>query len=316
MKKIAVIIIVTALLVSLGGIGGSTALPLGGPSKTTPSDIPVMKLPKDLDGGPSIPAGNPHGEPPGLAKKPKPPEDPDPDPGPNKWAVVIGIADYKGRSSDLWHPDEDAKEMASALKENYGFADSNIKVLLNRDAKAAAILSAIDWLVQNEDSESTVVFFFSGHGFRLPDSSGWDDDNEDDGKDECIVSHDLYGLTDGLLKQKFDALESDKIALAFGSCHSGGMFDDDDDLQGANRVIASACKADQYAWDYLLLGNTLWGKYFVDEGLLQGMADSEGNGDGDSSVEEAHDYAYPRVVSVQSDSQPQMYDNYAGQFVP
>lgn len=224
-------------------------------------------------------------------------------PQPNRWAVIIGIADYQGRDSDLWHPDEDAKEMKSELIE-FGYPSDNIKLLLNRRATAQAITDAIDWLISNEKDGDEVVFFYSGHGYRALDGE-WDDDIEKDGYDEMIVSHDFYGLPDGWFRQKFAAVESTKFALMFGSCHSGGMFDDDDDLQGTGRVIASACKADQYGWDYLLLGNTLWGYYFVDEGLLDNNA---------FSVETAHEYAYPHVVAEQPDSQPQLYDNYPGHF--
>ena len=225
---------------------------------------------------------------------------------------MVGIADYTGSQYDLWHPDEDAKEMASALINNYGFASGNVKLLLNRKATYGAIVSAIDWLVNNEDAESTVVFFYSGHGFRAADSEGWDSDTESDGQDEGIVSYDFYGLPDGFLKQKLSALESQKVALCFGSCHSGGMFDDASDLQGANRVVAAACRADEYGWDYLLLGNTLWGKYFVDEGLLQGLADPQGN----DSIEDAHAYAYSEVTGVRSDSHPQLDDQYVGELIP
>lgn len=225
-------------------------------------------------------------------------------PEPDRWAVVIGIADYKGRGSDLWHPDEDAEEMKKELLE-VGYSDENIKILLNRNAKASAIVSAVDWLIANEKAGDEVVFFYSGHGYRAPDNEGWDNDVESDGYDELIVTHDLYGLPDGWFRQKFAAIESTKFALMFGSCHSGGMFDDNNDLQGTGRVIASACKADQYGWDYLQLGNTLWGYYFIDEGLLDNNA---------YSVESAHAYAYLYVVTEQPDSQPQLYDNYPGDF--
>ncbi|MCK4482299.1 caspase family protein [Candidatus Bathyarchaeota archaeon] len=225
-------------------------------------------------------------------------------PEPNRWAVVIGIADYEGRGSDLWHPDEDAKEMKKELLE-VGYSDDNIKILLNRNAKASAIVSAVDWLIANEKAGDEVVFFYSGHGYRAHDDEGWDDDVESDGYDELIVSHDFIGLPDGWFRQKFAAIESTKFASMFGSCYSGGMFDDNDDLQGTGRVIASACKADQYGWDYLQLGNTLWGYYFVDRGLLDNNA---------HSVESAHAYAYPYVVAEQPESQPQLYDNYPGDF--
>ena len=223
---------------------------------------------------------------------------------PQKWAVVIGVADYQGRNSDLWHPDEDAKDMKSELL-NEGYPKENIKLLLNRRAKAADIVEAIDWLIANEQAGDEVVFFYSGHGYRAPDGEGWDSDMEIDDQDELIVTHDFYGLPDGWFREKFAAIESTKFAMMFGSCHSGGMFDDDDDLQSTGRVIASACKADQYGWDYLLLGNTLWGYWFVDQGLLEDNA---------VSVESAHEYAYPHVEAEQPDSQPQLYDNYSGDF--
>jgi len=312
MKKVIVLAIILALVVAFGGTSGSAALPMGGPAKSTPEDLPVVKLPRDLAQGPAVPTGNPHGNnPPGQTDKPDKPGKPSDDANSNKLAVVIGIADYAG-SDDLWHPDEDAREMARALKRNYHYADENTKLLVNQDATADAIVSTIDWLVATENSESTVVFFFSGHGYRVSDSAGWDDDIETDGWDECIVSYDMVGLTDGDLGRMFSSLESKKITLAFGSCFSGGMFDGPGDLQGDNRVIAAACAADQYGWDYLLLGNTLWGKYFVDEALLQGAADKKGK----VSIEEAHDYAYPRVVAEQPDSEPQIYDSYSGELLP
>jgi hypothetical protein len=230
---------------------------------------------------------------------------PPPPSGGTKWAVIIGIADYQGTGSDLWHPDEDAKEMYTELTRQQGYSKSNVKLITNRGATASAIAGAIDWLVANEKAGDEVVFFYSGHGYRAPDDEGWDTDVESDGHDEMIVTYDFYGLPDGWLQQKFAAIESTKFALIFGSCNSGGMFDDNDDLQGTGRVIASACKADQYGWDYLQLGNTLWGYYFVDEGLLDNRA---------ASVEAAHAYAYPYVVAEQPDSQPQLYDNYPGDF--
>jgi len=312
MRRILVTVSVLMLALSIAVPATSMTQSMGGQSKVITDDLPLVKPPMELVGGPSTPAGNPHGTPPGQEAKPDKPGKPDKEPPANKWAVVVGIADYEGSEYDLWHTDEDAKEMASALIENYGFDRGNVKLLLNRKATYAAMVSAIDWLVQNEDAESTVVFFFGGHGFRAVDSDGWDSDAESDGQDEGIVSHDFYGLPDGLLQQKLSALESQKVALCFGSCHSGGMFDDVSDLQGANRVIASACRADEYAWDYLLLGNTLWGKYFVDEGLLQGLADPYG----DDSIEEAHAYAYLEVTGERSDSHPQINDQYGGELVP
>ena len=128
----------------------------------------------------------------------------------------------------------------------------------------------------------------------------------------------MYGLIDGDLKDKFSVFETQKFALIFGSCHSGGMFDDlNVDLNEEGRVISSACKADQYGWDYYNLDNTLFGYYFIDEGILEGLADGSLDGtDGEVSMEEAHAYAYPLVVAEEPDSQPQIYDGYTGEMIP
>lgn len=319
-RKLVVIFLIVGLALAFAAPASLTAQPLGDPGKTTPNDLPVMQLPDGLlTGGQSSPTA------PGGV--PGPPEwagggdENGNGQAANKWAVVIGIADYQGTEADLWHPDEDAKEMARALSKDYGFPTGNVKVLLNREATAEAILSAIYWLELNEDGNSTVVFFFSGHGYRavddyvFPDGTvGWDADVELDGYDEGIVSWDMYGLIDGDLKDRFSAFETQKFALIFGSCHSGGMFDDPSvDLRTEGRVISSACKAGQYGWDYFTLGNTLFGYYFVDRGILKGRADLNGDG---VSMEEALAYASPLVAAEQPDSEPQIYDGYTGELIP
>jgi len=294
LKKAVCLIIVIMMLFSFAMIAPITA--------SSEMALPDHASPLKYDAN-NVQSGAGHSK---VMKKPVKPTPPMPDPTIGKWALIIGIADYKGGANDLWHPDEDAAEMYSELVDQQGYPAGNVKMLTNRAATASAILAAIDWLMANEKAGDEVVFFYSGHGFRAEDSVGWDGDSESDGYDEGIVSYDLYGLPDGMLKEKFAAIESTKFALLFGSCHSGGMFDDNDDLQQTGRIIASACKADQFGWDYSALGNTLWGYYFVDQGLLNNNA---------ASIESAHEYAYPLVVAIQPDSQPQLYDGYDGEFV-
>lgn len=291
MKRLVCLIIASILLFSfvlIAPVSATTELAL-------PSHVTPMKF--DEDSASATDA---------LIRPLGKPVKPTPDPTAGKWALVIGIADYSGRANDLWNPDDDAKEMYSELVNQQGYPAANVKLITNKAATASAILSAIDWLVANEKAGNEVVFFYSGHGFRVADEDDWDSDLESDGFDEGIVSYDLIGLPDGLLKQRFANIESTRFALLFGSCHSGGMFDDENvDLGMDGRVIATACKADQYGWDYLTLGNTLWGYYFVDTGLLDNKA---------TSLEAAHLFAYQYVVTAQPDSQPQLYDGVDGFF--
>jgi hypothetical protein len=335
-KKLAIVMaasLALALAVSLIVPVATAPKPLAEAGQQSPKELSVLMLPADLSGGSSLAWQSTGWPPEGSWWAPGPPPG---KPSVNKWAVVIGIADYEGREYDLYHPDEDAKEMQKALITEYGFPAQNIKLLLNRQATAEAIVSAIDWLAEKEDANSTVVFFFSGHGFQVPDDLGWDADVEWDGMDEGIVSYDLLPLTDGFLAYKFSTFESQKFALIFGSCNSGGMFDSwldkhgrptsdpkravtPVDLQAPGRVICAASMANETAWDYSELGNTLFGYYFIDEGILDGKADV--NGDGAVSMEEALAYAqWGMSEGPETDpsftSHPQIYDGFAGELVP
>lgn len=249
--------------------------------------------------------GDVPGPPPGKGKggREKPPDMSKP----NKWAVLVGIADYRGIENDLWHPDEDAKDMYMVLTTNYGFAEDHIQILLNDKAKANKIDKAIKWMRYWENDTSTVVFLFSGHGFQAPDS--WDGDFEWDVFDECIVSCDMYGITDGYLADLFATFESQKIMVWFGSCFSGGM----DDISARTTftgVLCAACQENQYGYDVYELGNTLFGYYYIDEGMLQGSGDD--NEDGIVTVEEAFNYAKPLVQHFVENSDPYISDKYDG----
>lgn len=340
-KKLAIVMaasLALALAVSLIVPVATAPQPLAEAGQQSPRELSVLMLPADLSGESSL-AWQSTGWPPGgpwwtPGPPPWTPTPPHGKPSANKWAVVIGIADYAiapdGEEYDLCHPDEDAKEMTKALFTKYGFPAQNIKLLLNEQATFEAIVGAITWLAWNEDADSTVVFFFCGHGFWVNDTEWWDGDLEWDGIDEGIVSYDWVPLTDGVLKVMFSNFESQKFALIFGSCNSGGMFDDEAvDLRAEGRVICAASMANQTAWDYPGLGNTLFGYYFIDQGILHRRADGAltGKKDGKVSMEEALAYAQPFVLAeslaiqdeypdIDTTSEPQIYDGFAGELVP
>jgi hypothetical protein len=219
--------------------------------------------------------------------------------GQDKWAVIIGISDYDGSSNDLWNPHNDALEMREILS-NYGY---NWAYAQDSAATSDNIMMLMDWLITNEGPNSEVVFFYSGHGSRTVDGS-WDTDIEADGNDECIVSWDLYAVTDFYMASKFAEMESNHIAAIYASCHSGGMFDEASETRNGVVYIAAA-EADQYGWDYLDLENTLFFYHFGDQGLLNGPY---------TNLQDAFWYARPLVIAEQPDSCPIMLDLYGAPF--
>jgi hypothetical protein len=179
-------------------------------------------------------------KPPGKPPKPgdEGPVD-EPDLTIKKLAVVIGIADYYGRSSDLKYTDDDAKDMYNYLLDR-GYPRENVKLLLNKQATATNIIDAIDWMATWEDSSTECVFFYSGHGGTY--EGGIDLPYDPDGIDEGIISHDLYIILDDTLASKFASYDTGKMAIMFDSCHSGGM----NDLAGPGRVISAPCWVSTY----------------------------------------------------------------------
>jgi|GEM_PF-1448447 len=234
----------------------------------------------------ALPGNNPKG-------KPQPPA-----PGPDKWAVVIGIADYQGSGNDLFYPDDDAMDMYNYLLSK-GYPSSHIKLLTNRKATANAIVSAIDWMNSQEtQATSECVFFYSGHGTTY---DGYND-GDTEYTDECIVSYNLYIVLDGQLRQMFNTFNSQKIAIIFDSCFSGGM----NDLQTTGRVVDTACAENELSWDGSpAMSNGVYTYYY-----LQGLISQ-------NTVEGAHAYAAPLAQDAVQDlygevMNPQEYDSYSG----
>ena len=82
-------------------------------------------------------------------------------------AVVVGISEYQHKSiPDLQFADRDAKAFADWLASEAGGrvpADSII-VLLNNDATAGKVISALDGLAESPEEGGLVFIYFSGHG--------------------------------------------------------------------------------------------------------------------------------------------------------
>jgi hypothetical protein len=236
-----------------------------------------------------------------LLASPDRPLNPSEPPTVDKWAVIIGISDYKGTAYDLRYCDDDARDMYNYLLSK-GYPKGNIKLLLDRAATASAIMSAIDWLNSKEGPNSEVVFFYSGHGSTY---DGYND-GDDEYTDEAIVSTDLYLILDGQLRQKFSTFSSLKISFTFDSCFSGGMGD----LQGSGRVVVAACGENQYSYDGTgSQKNGVFTYYYVGT-PSSGLQTS-------NTIEGAFAYAAPLAhnfvlnrYGAQMD--PQMYDQYAG----
>ncbi|MCD6359034.1 MAG: caspase family protein [Dehalococcoidia bacterium] len=198
-----------------------------------------------------------------------------------RYAIVIGIADYADDNYDLKYCDADADEMRSTLEDCYGFNFANIRMLLNGAATRDAVLNTIAEIKGLEQRKDEVVFFFSGHGV-----TGIADDGDWELFDEAILTHDMDYIWDGELKDAFRGFDTSRITFVFDCCKSGGM----NDLDKFGRVICMATTELGFSFELDCLGHGIFTYYMVQQGMHAGQADLHW-ADGVVTVEEAFDYA-------------------------
>lgn len=212
--------------------------------------------------------------------------------GGRKYAIVIGISDYPGTSSDLQYGDKDAAEVKRILSSDYGF--TGVTILTNSGATTNAIYNAVNTMRSTLGPNDELVFFFSGHGAK-----GRADDGDFNKNDQSIVvwkgseAEGFDFIWDGQLKALFSSFPTNRIIFIFDSCLSGGMSV----LNSTGRVVNMACTSNglSYEGDSWGGGHGQFTYYFVMQGMDAGKADTFTK-DGVVTVEEAFDYSKANCV--------------------
>ena len=199
----------------------------------------------------------------------------------NKYALLIGIT-YPNTSVALPGCDNDIYEIYKFLNKR-GFmnfdvlCDTNIFDEFDIEVKTPiagniiySFFKLLLWCRSNP--HGTVFLHYSGHGAQVADNN-WVFDSankiwkteEEDGKDECMVTQDLNYISDDKLKWLFSQLPSTITVFSLmDSCHSGTSFDlkyylkninepiteTTKEATNANIVMISGCKDEQYGESY------------------------------------------------------------------
>lgn len=147
----------------------------------------------------------------------------------NDRALLVGVGKYNDPRANLVGVDLDIemmKDVASLL----GFRDSQIRVLQDEQATLQAVEQAIEsWLIKGVSKDDRVLFYFTGHGTRIPDENG----DEEDGADEVLVTYDAKVvrrdgkatlenvLVDDRFHELLTKIKSEKVFVVIDACHSG-----------------------------------------------------------------------------------------------
>jgi hypothetical protein len=150
---------------------------------------------------------------------------PPPSPVAVRWAVVIGISNYKHptqRLPSLRFADRDASAFAEFLKSDAGggFAADHVRLLTNEQATATEVRAALFEFLRHTVKEDMVVIYFSGHGIPDPDKPS----------NLYLVAHDsnpariaatgvpMWDIETALVR----TIAAERVLVLVDACHSAG----------------------------------------------------------------------------------------------
>jgi hypothetical protein len=140
-------------------------------------------------------------------------------------ALLIGINDYPDPSQRLEGCINDVFTM-SAVLQDCGFPPETIRTCLDGRATAEGILSRMKWLLDDPKPGDEIVFYYSGHGARIPE---YGNHFEPDHHVESLVPWDFdwspeKAISDDQIFSLYSQLPYDcRLVMIFDCCHSGGI---------------------------------------------------------------------------------------------
>lgn len=144
-------------------------------------------------------------------------------------ALLIGVGEYQNPKANLPGIDLDIMNMRQVAR-IMGYKNKNIRTLENQQATAAGIERAIkNFIIEGTDENDRVMIYYSGHGSRIADDNG----DEEDNADEVLVAHDVKKvrrngklsleniIRDDDLSKWLSEIRSKDISVYIDACNSG-----------------------------------------------------------------------------------------------
>ena len=133
-------------------------------------------------------------------------------------AILVGVSNYGGRTSNLPNTDDDARQLYESLR-GAGLLHPASVLLTNEQATSKNVSSAFARAAAQAGPNDMFLFFFSGHGDQVDVRASAE---ELDGRSETIELFDA-AMTDAQLKPLMDSIHSRLAMVVLDSCFSGGF---------------------------------------------------------------------------------------------
>jgi len=188
--------------------------------------------------------------------------------GVTKYAVVVGISDYKA-ISDLSYCDEDATDWyndlwgAMSFNTVWVYGDGHTANYPKYDGKATEynVKQALRNMIQLADSDDIIAFISSGHGSGNGRGSSylcmWDSGSGENGENGNLYDTELADI----LKVSV----ANKIFVFLDHCYSGGFGDNLMGMPNKSHVyLTTTCTYRGYGYDEPAYKNGAWTYFFLE----------------------------------------------------
>lgn len=195
-----------------------------------------------------------------------------------KWALAIGISNFKDPSINLKYAAKDATDFSNFLINTEKFKKDHVKLLTDEQATRQNIIDMLGkkWLGQRAHKNDLIVVYVSSHGSRS---------QQDAGGVNFLVAHDTDKnslLATGipmqwLTKMIKEQVQSDRVVLILDVCHSGaaaqggkglhritGMTQPENMTIGSGQMVLCSSRAEQVSWESKKYENSVFTRRLIE----------------------------------------------------
>lgn len=135
------------------------------------------------------------------------------------FVVAVGVSEYARREYQLGLPAKDARDFANLMQGQGGrmYASTEARLLTNREATAAAVRGALEWLRQVTGPQDTAMLFLAGHGVNDADGRYYFLTHEAD-----VQNLSRSALSEVDLRRNLAGMKG-RTLLFVDTCHAGNV---------------------------------------------------------------------------------------------
>ncbi len=234
----------------------------------------------------------------------------------NKWALVVGISQFRDSRLSLHYTTKDAKDFASALTDPAvgRFPSSNVHVLADSGVSTRRFKEELNWLARVAQEDDLVVLFVATHGTSRSDDTA--EVNYIVTSDTDLSSQDsLFGSALAMVELSDivrTRIKARRTVIVLDTCHSGGATSAtkeratglsdfapssvalDRIRQGLGRVILTSSEENQFSYE----GAPFENGYFT-HFLLEALHQKQGQ----ATMQQIYEYVkveLPKAVAARN----------------